>query len=164
MAGYPAELGAMGIHYLNPELLQITETIPPEVLFRDYVYFSSFSDTMLRSAKAIAQRLTRERGLGADALVVEINNRYGVIVAVPSANHVRVDIDEHDVPRFQANAPASGKVRGESHREYQLRFVHIRRIDNAKLVGHFHCHVDLALNIRVTSDKSLFFQYLNQRF
>lgn len=28
MAGYPAELGAMGIHYLNPELLQITETAP----------------------------------------------------------------------------------------------------------------------------------------
>lgn len=28
MAGYPAEMGAMGIHYLHPELLQITETEP----------------------------------------------------------------------------------------------------------------------------------------
>jgi len=26
-------------------LLQITETVPPEILFRDYVYFSSFSPT-----------------------------------------------------------------------------------------------------------------------
>ena len=31
-------------------LVQITETVPPEILFRDYVYFSSFSDT------AVAQR------------------------------------------------------------------------------------------------------------
>jgi len=28
-------------------LWQITETVPPEVLFRDYVYFSSFSETMV---------------------------------------------------------------------------------------------------------------------
>ena len=36
-------------------LAQITETIPPERLFREYPYFSSFSDTMLRHAQAIAQ-------------------------------------------------------------------------------------------------------------
>src|SRR6476469_6822674 len=35
-------------------LVQITETVPPEVLFRDYVYFSSYSDTMLRHAAALA--------------------------------------------------------------------------------------------------------------
>ena len=29
-------------------LVQITETVPPEVLFRDYLYFSSFSEGMLR--------------------------------------------------------------------------------------------------------------------
>ena len=33
-------------------LVQITATVPPEILFRDYVYFSSFSDTMLRHAGA----------------------------------------------------------------------------------------------------------------
>ncbi len=38
-------------------LVQITETVPPEELFRDYVYFSSFSDTMLRHAEALAERL-----------------------------------------------------------------------------------------------------------
>ena len=31
-------------------LVQIRETVPPEVLFREYLYFSSFSDTMLRHA------------------------------------------------------------------------------------------------------------------
>ena len=32
-------------------LVQITETVPPEVLFCDYLYFSSFSDTMLRTCR-----------------------------------------------------------------------------------------------------------------
>ena len=40
-------------------LVQITETVPPEVLFRDYLYFSSFSDTMLRHARELAERLVR---------------------------------------------------------------------------------------------------------
>jgi len=31
-------------------LVQITETVAPEVLFREYLYFSSFSDTMLKHA------------------------------------------------------------------------------------------------------------------
>ena len=36
-------------------LVQITETVPPEQLFRDYVYFSSFSDTALRNAAGRSQ-------------------------------------------------------------------------------------------------------------
>ncbi len=31
-------------------LLQITETVSPEKLFREYLYFSSFSDTVLNNA------------------------------------------------------------------------------------------------------------------
>ena len=38
-------------------LVQITETVPPETLFRDYVYFSSYSDTMVRHAGELATRL-----------------------------------------------------------------------------------------------------------
>ncbi len=33
-------------------LVQITETVPPEQLFRDYVYFSSFSDTDAAARRA----------------------------------------------------------------------------------------------------------------
>src|SRR6266571_2092468 len=51
-------------------LVQITETVPPEALFRDYMYFSSYSETMLRSMEALAARLTRERSLDNTALVV----------------------------------------------------------------------------------------------
>ena len=39
------------------KLVQIIETVPPENLFREYLYFSSFSDTMLKHAKGLVERL-----------------------------------------------------------------------------------------------------------
>jgi hypothetical protein len=71
-------------------LVQITETVPPEVLFRDYVYFSSFSDTMLRHASALAEELVAERGLGADSLVVEAASNDGYLLKVYRALGVGV--------------------------------------------------------------------------
>src|SRR3989344_8430653 len=38
-------------------LVQITETVPREILFRDYLYFSSFSDTVLENACVLAEQL-----------------------------------------------------------------------------------------------------------
>ena len=46
-------------------LVQITETVPPEMLFRDYLYFSSFSDTMLAHAERARDADRGERELGA---------------------------------------------------------------------------------------------------
>ena len=45
-------------------LVQITETVPPEKLFREYLYFSSFSDTMLRHAQQLVERLIASRLAG----------------------------------------------------------------------------------------------------
>lgn len=39
--------------------------------------------------------------------------------------HVRVDIDEHDVPRFRTEGAATGVVRGDGKRQFQLRFVRL---------------------------------------
>ncbi|MDB5213138.1 MAG: C-methyltransferase [Myxococcaceae bacterium] len=61
-------------------LLQITETVPPEVMFRDYRYFSSFSDTMLKHAATIADRLVKERRLGASSLAAEIASNDGYLL------------------------------------------------------------------------------------
>jgi hypothetical protein len=61
-------------------LVQITETVPPEVLFRDYLYFSSFSDTMLEHSKALAIRLVAERGLGPHSLVAEAASNDGYLL------------------------------------------------------------------------------------
>jgi len=61
-------------------LVQITETVPPEQLFRDYAYFSSFSDTMLAHAEALAERLSRERHLGPSSLVIEVASNDGYLL------------------------------------------------------------------------------------
>jgi len=61
-------------------LVQITETVPPEELFREYAYFSSFSDTMLCHAEALACRLVHSRGLGSGSLVVEAASNDGYLL------------------------------------------------------------------------------------
>ncbi len=61
-------------------LAQITETVPPEILFREYSYFSSFSDTMVAHAKTIADRLRETRKLGPNSLAVEIASNDGYLL------------------------------------------------------------------------------------
>ncbi|MDQ6712044.1 MAG: class I SAM-dependent methyltransferase [Candidatus Dormibacteraeota bacterium] len=61
-------------------LLQITETVPPEQLFREYLYFSSFSDTMLKHSEELAQELTKSRRLTGQSLVVEVASNDGYLL------------------------------------------------------------------------------------
>jgi SAM-dependent methyltransferase len=61
-------------------LVQITETVPPETLFREYLYFSSVSDTMVRHAQALVEELTAERHLGEGSLVIEIASNDGYLL------------------------------------------------------------------------------------
>jgi SAM-dependent methyltransferase len=61
-------------------LVQITETVPPEKLFREYLYFSSFSDTLLRHAGDLVTRLIDTRRLNAGHLVVELASNDGYLL------------------------------------------------------------------------------------
>ena len=61
-------------------LIQITVTVSPEVLFRDYFYFSSFSETMLRHSQDLVEHLIRSRGLEDNSLVVEIASNDGYLL------------------------------------------------------------------------------------
>jgi SAM-dependent methyltransferase len=61
-------------------LVQIDETVPPDKLFRQYAYFSSFSDTMVSHARSIATRLVSERRLGPSSLVVEVASNDGYLL------------------------------------------------------------------------------------
>ncbi len=62
-------------------LVQILETVPPEVLFcQDYPYFSSFSDTVLQNAASLVERLVQERGLDGSSLVVEPASNDGYLL------------------------------------------------------------------------------------
>lgn len=91
-------------------LLQITETVPPETLFRDYLYFSSFSDTMLKHAEDLAEELIKSRDLNAQSLVVEVASNDGYLLQFyqrrgipvlgiePALNVARVAIEEKQIP------------------------------------------------------------------
>jgi SAM-dependent methyltransferase len=61
-------------------LVQITVTVPPEQLFREYLYFSSFSDTMVSHAAALAEDLIAGRKLSGGSLVVEIASNDGYLL------------------------------------------------------------------------------------
>lgn len=62
-------------------LVQITETVDPELLFcDDYPYFSSFSDTLLEHSRANVEELIAARGLGGGSLVVELASNDGYLL------------------------------------------------------------------------------------
>ena len=73
---YPLEL----VVCEDCSLVQITETVPPEELFAEYLYFSSYSDTMLRHAEALAGQMIRERRLNDRSLVVEVASNDGYLL------------------------------------------------------------------------------------
>jgi SAM-dependent methyltransferase len=91
-------------------LAQILETVPPEQLFREYLYFSSFSDTMLTHAQALVGEIMATRPLGAKSLAVEVASNDGYLLQYyqqagvpvlgiePAANIARVAEQERGIP------------------------------------------------------------------
>jgi SAM-dependent methyltransferase len=61
-------------------LVQITETVRPDVLFGHYLYASSYSETMLRHAREICNELCCAQSLGGDSLVLEIASNDGYLL------------------------------------------------------------------------------------
>jgi len=74
---YPLEVAFSPVS----KLVQILETVPPDVLFDDdYPYYSSFSDYLLKHSKANAEELITMRGLGSDSLAVELASNDGYLL------------------------------------------------------------------------------------
>lgn len=63
-------------------LVQVTETLPPDILFgHDYPYFSSFSPALLAHSRKHCEQILRERALSADtSLVVEVASNDGYLL------------------------------------------------------------------------------------
>ncbi len=61
-------------------LLQILELVPPVQLFSEYLYFSSFSDALLRHARAAVEKHIAECGLNSQSHVVEIASNDGYLL------------------------------------------------------------------------------------
>jgi multidrug resistance efflux pump len=72
-----------------------------------------------------------------DGVVLQVNVRPGEYVGTPPSQalmvlgavdktvHIRVDIDEHDIPRFQPGAPARASLRGSPQVAYPIKFVRV---------------------------------------
>jgi hypothetical protein len=71
----------------NCGLAQLKYLVSPKELFCNYVYFSSNSDTMLKSAKDLVEKIIPT--LSKDALVVEIASNDGYLLK----NYVKKNID-----------------------------------------------------------------------
>jgi len=91
-------------------LVQITETVPPEKLFREYFYLSSFSEALLRHAEETAMRLKDLGLLHERSLVIEVASNDGYLLQYykragipvlgiePARNIARVAESKHGIP------------------------------------------------------------------
>ena len=91
-------------------LVQLRHIVAPEQMFSEYLYFSSYSASMLRHAEALASSLVAERGLGPASLVVEVASNDGYLLQYfqragvpvlgiePAANIAAVARDERHIP------------------------------------------------------------------
>jgi SAM-dependent methyltransferase len=65
----------------NCSLLQLAETVAPEVLFcREYPYYSSFSDALLQHSRENADHLVESRRLNSNSLVIELASNDGYML------------------------------------------------------------------------------------
>lgn len=76
-AKYPLEVAFCS----NCGLVQILETVPPEILFSDaYQYYSSFSDTLLEHSRKNALSLIQSRSLNPNSFVLELASNDGYLL------------------------------------------------------------------------------------
>jgi SAM-dependent methyltransferase len=61
-------------------LVQLPPAVPPEAIFSDYPYFSSYSDSWLRHAERFAAAAVERFGLGPESLVVEVASNDGYLL------------------------------------------------------------------------------------
>jgi len=111
-------------------LVQITHSVAPEKLFREYLYFSSFSDTMVGHARVLATRLTAERSLSTSSRVIELASNDGYLLQFyraagipvlgiePAVNIARVAERERGIPTlcefFGAGLAARLRAEGQT--------------------------------------------------
>lgn len=105
-ARFPLEVGFCS----ECSLVQILQIVPPDAMFRDYCYFSSTSETMVRHAEALARRTITERRLDSRSLVLEAASNDGyllknylqagisVLGVEPAHNLARIARDWHGIP------------------------------------------------------------------
>jgi SAM-dependent methyltransferase len=83
---YPLEL----VYCPNCSLVQIRGTVDPELLFSEYLYFSSFSETMLEHARQLCSLCIERLSLSPTSRVVEVASNDGYLLQYFLAEGIRV--------------------------------------------------------------------------
>lgn len=95
------------------------------------------AQTELSRLQVLAPTMLDQNGEQVEWEVLRVNIRPGEYAATASSQslvvlgdtgprHVRVDIDENDIPRFQAASTALAYARGNQDRKYPLKFVRVQ--------------------------------------
>ena len=71
-------------------LVQLPAYVPPEEIFGEYAYFSSYSDSWVEHARRYADATVGARGLHAESLVVELASNDGYLLQHFMAHGIRV--------------------------------------------------------------------------
>jgi len=71
-------------------LVQLEALVDPDTLFRNYIYFSSYSDTLLTSSKAYSDMMMQRLGLSRGDRVVEVASNDGYLLQYFLANGMDV--------------------------------------------------------------------------
>ena len=88
-------------------LVQITETVSPDILFADdYPYYSSFSPALMDHSRANVEARLAEKDLGADSLVIELASNDGYLLR----NYVEAGVPVLGIDPADGPAAAAEKV------------------------------------------------------
>lgn len=86
VARYPLTL----MHCDGCGLLQLRESVTPELLFSEYLYFSSYSKALVDSARELTSGMVETRHLGAKDLVIDIGSNDGYLLRFYKEHGVKV--------------------------------------------------------------------------
>ncbi|MEQ8813871.1 MAG: class I SAM-dependent methyltransferase [Thalassobaculum sp.] len=110
-------------------LVELDHVVPPESIFRDYAYLSSYSPSWLRHAERFVDAAVARFGLGRDSLVLEIASNDGYLLqyvvargipalGIEPAENVAALARAKDIPTevafFDESTAASLRARGLS--------------------------------------------------
>lgn len=90
-------------------LVQLTEPVPPENLFSEYLYFSSYSESFLGHARGMAKTLTEQFHLSTESRVLEIASNDGYllqyfresgipVLGIEPAQNIAIEAERRGIP------------------------------------------------------------------
>jgi SAM-dependent methyltransferase len=89
-------------------LVQVTPSVSPDALFREYLYFSSVSDAMVDHARQLTEQVIRTRRLDGNSLAMEAGSNDGYLLQ----NYARAGIPVLGVEPARNVAAVASKERG----------------------------------------------------